>query len=84
MGRRGPIGVAFPSIAPAKIAMQYKGRTFSPLVIESIGMPLSSPVNKDGLYVELAVPMTLCSLTAIDREDWSRSERMSPHLGFRA
>jgi hypothetical protein len=51
--------------------MQYKGRTFSPLVIESIGMPLSSPVDASGRFVELAVPLTLCTLTALDRQDWS-------------
>jgi hypothetical protein len=64
---------AFPSVSPTKIALTYKGLTFSPLVIESIGLPLSSPVDKDGRFVELAVPMTLCSLTAIDRKDWDHA-----------
>lgn len=59
-----------PSMSPTSIAMRYKGRVYSPLVIESIGMPLSSPVNSDGDFVQLAVPMTLCTLTAIDRGDW--------------
>lgn len=62
-----------PSIAPAKLAMRYKGMLYSPLVIESIGYPIGSPVDKNGNYVELAVPLTLCSLSAIDRADWRRA-----------
>lgn len=65
--------IAFPSDAPVKIAMKYKGRTLSPLVIESIGLPLNSPIDKDGNFTELVIPMTLCSLTAIDREDWNHA-----------
>lgn len=68
------IDVLMPSKAPTRIAMQYKGRTFSPLVIESIGMPLGSPVNAGGAFVELAVPMTLCTLTALDRDDWAGTQ----------
>lgn len=61
-----------PSLAPCKIAMKYKGRLISPLVIESIGQPWSSPVDKGGRFVEMVVPMTLCTLTALDRNDWHR------------
>lgn len=59
-----------PSKSPTMIAMDYKGYTYGPLVIESIGRPLSSPVDYLGRFVSLQVPMTLCSLTAIDRDDW--------------
>lgn len=76
---------ALPSLAPTKIAMTYKGRTYSPLVIESIGMPMGSPVDKNGRFVELAVPMTLCTLTALDRKDWANSGALfSDHKGFRS
>ena len=61
-----------PSKAPAEIAMTYKGKTYAPLVIESIGQPINSPVDCSGRFVELLVPMTLCTLTALDREDWKR------------
>lgn len=64
------VDTVLPSEVPVLIAMKYKNRTYSPMVIESIGMPLSSPVNADGRYVELSVPITLCTLTAIDRSDW--------------
>lgn len=59
-----------PSLCPTIIGMTYKGRTFKPLVIESIEMPLNSPINRDGKFIQLAVQLTLCTLTAIDRYDW--------------
>jgi hypothetical protein len=64
------IDVLMPSKAPSRIAMKYKNRLYSPLVIESISQPLQSDVDSNGRYVQMAVPMTLCSLTAIDRNDW--------------
>jgi hypothetical protein len=36
-------------------------------------MPLDSPIDRDGRFVELLVPMTLCTLTALDRQDWINS-----------
>lgn len=69
------VDALLPSTAPTKIAMKYKGRTYSPLVIESIGHPMNSPIDSNGRYVELAIPMTLCTLTAIDRQDWSNTRR---------
>lgn len=59
-----------PSESPTLIAMTYKGRTYSPLVIESIGQPLSSPIDSNGNFVELTVPLSLATLTAIDKQDW--------------
>lgn len=70
-----------PSQAPTKIAMKYKGRIYSPLVIERIGVPINSPIDESGKFVELAIPMTLCSLTAIDRKDWRRSGDSSYIVG---
>lgn len=71
--------VALPSKAPTMIAMRYKGKTYAPLVIESIAQPISSPVDSQGKHVSMLVPMTLCSLSAIDRADWAnwqiRSDR---------
>lgn len=67
-----PADVLAPSIAPTKLAMTYKGRTYAPLVIESIGQPINSPIDRNGRFAELLVPMTLCTLTALDRQDWKR------------
>lgn len=69
-GDKGWIEATLPSTAPILIAMKYKNRTYSPLVIEAIGQPLSSPVDRNGKFVELLIPMTLATLTALDRDDW--------------
>ncbi len=74
-----------PSLAPTKIAMRYKGFTYSPLVIESITLPLGSPVDASGKYVEMTVQMRICSLAAIDRNDWDRAgQPAAPYPGFTA
>jgi hypothetical protein len=69
-GSGGWIDVLMPSMAPVTIAMRYKGRTYQPLVIESIGDPIGSPVTARGGYVEKAIPLTLSTLAAVDRKDW--------------
>jgi hypothetical protein len=70
-----PVDALLPSQSPTMIAMEYKGRLFSPLVIEQIGNPLSSPIDVSGRYVELSIPMSLATLTAIDRADWDNSKQ---------
>lgn len=70
------ISALLPSMAPVMVAMQYKGRLYSPLVIESIAYPLNSPVDANGHYTELLIPMTLCTLTAFDRKDWANSRQL--------
>ncbi|MFI3187760.1 MAG: hypothetical protein QX198_17430 [Methylococcaceae bacterium] len=69
-GSKDWIDGVLPSTAPTLIALNYKGRTYSPLVIEAISQPLNSPIDADGRFVELSVPMTLATLTALDRQDW--------------
>ncbi|MFT3847901.1 MAG: hypothetical protein QM739_04265 [Propionivibrio sp.] len=74
-----------PSIAPTKIAMKYKGFTYSPLVIESINLPLDSPIDANGRYVNLHVQMRICSLAAIDRDDWDSAGQVgAANPGFSA
>lgn len=75
-GQMGYIEALMPSRSPTRIAMKYKGRLYSPLVIESIGQPMNSPIDSNGRYVELLIPMTLCTLTALDRTDWSKSSTL--------
>ena len=72
VGKVSLTDVLAPSLAPTKIGMTYKGKTYAPLVIESIGQPINSPIDSSGKFVELLVPMTLCTLTALDSEDWRR------------
>lgn len=62
-----------PSKSPIKIGMKYKKSIYLPMVIEGIGKPLASPVDKNGNFVELLIPITLCSLTAWDRSDWTNT-----------
>lgn len=63
--------VPFPSKSPTLIAVKYKDCTYWPLVIESITKDTNAPVDGNGKFVELAVPMALTTLAAIDRQDWS-------------
>lgn len=69
------IGTVLPSQAPTLLAFHYKGRTFAPMVIESISQPLTAPVDSSGRFVELTVQITLASLAAIDRQYWQSSYR---------
>lgn len=71
------VEVFLPSKAPSLIGMHYKGCTYLPLVIESISKALDSPIDFYGRHVSLAVPMTLCTLSAIDRSDWANIRSIS-------
>lgn len=64
------IETIMPSEAPPLVAVTYKGRTYAPMVIESIGVPLGSPVDANGNFVSLLIPVTFASLTALDGQDW--------------
>ncbi|MDD5033277.1 MAG: hypothetical protein PHE55_00850 [Methylococcaceae bacterium] len=69
-GKKSPIEALLPSKSPSLIAMTYKGRNYYPLVIENVTYPLGGPITKDGNLVELSLGLTLCSLAALDRNDW--------------
>ena len=66
------IEAAMPSAAPTLLAVKYKNRTYAPMVIESIGIPISSPSDEWGRFVQLQIPVTLSTLTAIDGNDWGK------------
>ena len=74
-GDMGYVEALMPSRAPVRIGMQYKGRTYLPLVIESIGQPLNAPIDRNGRFVEQLIPMTLCTLTALDRGIWANFKK---------
>lgn len=71
----GLIESMLPSEVPSLLAVTYKGRTYSPVVIERISMPLSSPIDAGGRFTQLKMPLTIASLQAWDREDWASSRR---------
>lgn len=62
-----------PSEAPTLLGLEYKRRYYAPLVIESIGEPLSSPIDSKGYYTEILVPITFGTYTALDRSDMRKS-----------
>ncbi|OAI25078.1 MULTISPECIES: hypothetical protein [Methylomonas] len=64
------IEAVLPSKSPTLLAFNYKGRTFAPMVIESISQPLTAPIDSSGRFVEMSIQITLATLTAIDRKDW--------------
>ncbi len=63
------VAALLPSEAPIKVGLTYKGRTYMPFVIESLEIPLSSPVNSTGHMIYASVNIRLCSLSAWDRRD---------------
>lgn len=63
----------WPSETPTIIGMQYAGRSFMPLVIESVPYPLSAPRDPNGRMLSAQIPMVVASLSAWDANDWNRS-----------
>ena len=37
-------------------------------------MPLTSPINSEGHFVNIELQITLSSLAAIDRDDWANTK----------
>lgn len=66
------IKALFPSLAPKMVNFEFAGRTYGPLVVETVSNPLASKLGVDGNRTYLAVQVTLASLTALDRADIRR------------
>lgn len=66
-----------PSITPKMVGLTYKDRTYKPLVIESVGYPMDSPITSDGEHVELLVPVTFATWQALDARDWKGIRRIN-------
>jgi hypothetical protein len=60
-----------PSRVPTIVGFHYKNRIFQPMVIESVSDPLDAPIHSSGYRVSASVQITLCTLTALDRNDWN-------------
>lgn len=69
----GTLETLFPSVIPRFVALEYGGRTYKPLVIESIGHPLVLPRSKDGEMLSASVQLTLSTLEAWGKADYARS-----------
>ena len=72
------VSALLPSQAPQLLGFRYGGYTFSPLVMESIGRPLTTPMTRDGKALNVSIPFTLASLTALDAGDWDLARRGQP------
>lgn len=66
----GMVEMLMPSLAPVPVALRYKNRLYRDMVIESATLPLDSPIDAKGNFVQIAMPLTFCSRTAIDHRDW--------------
>ncbi|RUT30894.1 hypothetical protein WG29040_23435 [Pseudomonas sp. PAMC 29040] len=66
------IQALFPSSAPKLLGFTYAGRTWSPMVIESVSFPLDAPKNSQGHFIDLPVQVSMATLTALDRPDIRR------------
>lgn len=65
----------FPSIIPPLVQLQYGGKTYSPMVIESVSAPITAPMNKSGHRIAVKVQVTFLSLTAWDAQNIKNMRR---------
>lgn len=59
----------FPSIIPPFVQLEYGGKTYLPMLIESVSAPITAPMNKKGDRIAVKVSINLLSLTAWDAEN---------------
>ena len=65
----------FPSEIPPIVQLQYGGKVYKPLVIESVSAPITAPMNSGGNRIAVRVQVTFLSLTAWDKNDISNTRR---------
>ena len=65
----------FPSEIPPLVQLQYGGKTYSPMVIESVSAPITAPMNKDGHRIAVKVQISFLSLTAWDAQNIANMRR---------
>lgn len=62
-------GALFPSVIPPLVQLQYGGKTYKPMVIESVSAPITAPMNKNGDRIAVRAQITFLSLTAWDKQN---------------
>ena len=62
-------GALFPSIIPPLVQLQYGGKTYKPMVIESVSAPITAPMNSNGDRIAVRAQITFLSLTAWDKQN---------------
>lgn len=59
----------FPSIIPPTVSLTYGGKTYEPLVIESLSAPITAPMTADGSRIAVKCQVTFSSQKAWDKSD---------------
>lgn len=59
----------FPSEIPPLVQLQYGGKTYKPMIIESVSAPITAPMNKNGSRIAVKAQITFLSLTAWDAQN---------------
>lgn len=59
----------FPSTIPPFVALTLHGKTYKPMIIESVQAPLNCPIDSHGNRLSAQVHVSLMSLTAWDKKD---------------
>ncbi|MGP4716888.1 hypothetical protein ACTXGL_09655 [Psychrobacter sp. T6-6] len=65
----------FPSIIPPLVQLQYGGKTYNPMVVESVSAPITAPMTKDGNRIAVRVQVVFLSLTAWDAQNIINTRR---------
>ena len=75
---QGFLKALLPSLAPQMVGFRYGGYMFAPMVIESMSHPITGPRTGDGSLLNVAVQITLATLTSLDQGDWTRARSNRP------
>jgi hypothetical protein len=75
---QGFLKALLPSLAPQMVGLSYGGYVWAPLVIESMSVPMTVPRTGLGAAAATSVQIALASLTALDRDDWTRARQGKP------
>lgn len=59
----------FPSIIPPTVSLAYGGKTYEPLVIESLSAPITAPMTADGSRIAVKCQISFSSEKAWDKSD---------------
>jgi hypothetical protein len=68
-GSNGVVQTIYPSVVPQILGMRYGDQVLGPVVIESIGRPISNPRTVEGVMTSCSVQVSISTLAALDRRD---------------
>jgi hypothetical protein len=68
-GQDGLVQTIYPSVVPQILGMRYGDMVLGPVVIETIGRPVTNPRTVDGVLTMCSVQVSISTLAALDRRD---------------